>query len=432
MCAGPCCGVSASIESPWAVSAIPFGPLLVRPVDAYGNEVVRASLNPRISVRAAAAINVGGGAVGGSAARQAAGGEVALPQVGYELVPTSQQGGATPGGVGSRGGGGVALQLCLTGAPALVHMTIEDDDASLGAAVVEVQLTGHVHALHASVHSSGAVSGQLYGPIRVLAVDREGNTVGNATFAPTVRAERREGVAAEGTPDGSVSCVVEELQWRREVSGAPDVALLWLRITGDPGEIVLVVEDRGGEAAAVAAEVERNGSGAGRALCSTRVPLYMTGPPYFMRASWPSDEEVTVGEEVSHVAASPWPRPRQRVPGGAGGGPFTADALLARLHPSHSLTLCCACVCSRPPSSSASSTSTARPSPASTLTRRSTCKPPRPPKTLGPPLVPTALLPTPTPPLAPVVAPTSPAPTPAPTTPAPRPMVARLRRAAAR
>ena len=284
--------------------------MLVLPVDAFGNEVFRASLRPRITVSAAA---TGVGGVAGSDAASPSclsppaakpppidGHGIALPEITYEITQSQQQGGGSKGGVDSHGSHGVSLRLCLTGAPALVCLTLEDEDEDLGAAVVEVHLTGCVHALHASVQSCGAVHGQLYGPVRVLAVDRDGNAVGNAIFAPNVRAERRGGAAGERASEGSVSCVVEELHWRKEVIGSPDVALLWLRITGDPGEIVLVVEDRGGMVRRTAESMERCGGTTAvcHALCSTHVPLYMTGPPYFLRASWPSDEEVTAGEEV--------------------------------------------------------------------------------------------------------------------------------------
>lgn len=65
----------------------------------------------------------------------------------------------------------------LRGGASRVLLAISEEGESLARAEVEVCLTGAASKLRASAPPSSAVSGKLYGPIRVEALDAEGHVV---------------------------------------------------------------------------------------------------------------------------------------------------------------------------------------------------------------------------------------------------------------
>ena len=390
VCAAECHGMAAHLHSHDAVDGVPLAPLSLIAVDAYGNHARHTSLRPHVRLGSvsplANSLNSSQSQPSPDVQIEA---RVCDPERGPQLTPhvatapsravsSGSEGGlpARDGPIDPSSGGECAiasssLVLTLRGVAALVTVIISDEDSELGSVEVPLRLTGIVCALHASVTSGGAVSGFLFGPVRVSAVDREGNAVGDAAFRPTLRGERAassceevtrvgcdmdgdggsnecrcggddgrvesRGAAAawrEHTPDRVVIRVVES-RWEREAAHEPLVALLWLKIEGEIGDMILYVDDGGVEDGAegsraegdtvqvyaakdggsedVGAECgEAEGGGAGvkkRTSClansvsvvagglqGTKVPLYLTGPPYFLRANWPGGELVA-GEE---------------------------------------------------------------------------------------------------------------------------------------
>ena len=152
-------------------------------------------------------------------------------------------------GGGGGGGGGAAL-----GAAA----------AELLPAEVSLHLTGPALVLHASCASSSAVSGQLVGPVTLHALDAARHQVCGAHFEPRLAARRPQtaeataaaaeaaeaeaeagaGAAAAGAASaGAVQCTIERTEWQRSPSGACELAQVWLRLSGEPGEVELTLQD---------------------------------------------------------------------------------------------------------------------------------------------------------------------------------------------
>jgi len=155
---------------------------------------------------------------------------------------------ARGGGGGGGGGGGAALGA----APAEVLP-----------AEVSLHLTGPALVLHASCASSSAVSGQLVGPVTLHALDAARHQVCGAHFEPRLAARRPQTAeataaaaeaaeaaeaeaeagagagAAAAAGAGAVQCTIERTEWQRSPSGACELAQVWLRLSGEPGEVEL-------------------------------------------------------------------------------------------------------------------------------------------------------------------------------------------------
>ena len=165
------------------------------------------------------------------------------------LWAAARGGGGGGGGFGG-GGGGAALGA----APAEVLP-----------AEVSLHLTGPALVLHASCASSSAVSGQLVGPVTLHALDAARHQVCGAHFEPRLAARRPQtaeataaaaeaaeaaeaeaeaeagagAAAAAAAGAGAVQCTIERTEWQRSPSGACELAQVWLRLSGEPGEVEL-------------------------------------------------------------------------------------------------------------------------------------------------------------------------------------------------
>ena len=84
-----------------------------------------------------------------------------------------------------------------------------------------------------------------------------------------------------------MQCTIERTEWQRSPSGACELAQVWLRLSGEPGEVELTLQDA-----------------AGRLRESAPLPLYMAGPPYFLRASCDA-EHAAAGEPLPRTLTPP-------------------------------------------------------------------------------------------------------------------------------
>jgi hypothetical protein len=96
-----------------------------------------------------------------------------------------------------------------------------------------------LHALDAARHQ---VCGAHFEPR--LAARRPQTTEATAVAAEAVEAEAEaeEGsgaAAAAGAGAGAVQCSIERTEWQRSPSGACELARVWLRLSGEPGEVAL-------------------------------------------------------------------------------------------------------------------------------------------------------------------------------------------------
>ncbi|KAL1516022.1 hypothetical protein AB1Y20_002635 [Prymnesium parvum] len=248
--------LSARLASPFVVSGRTTAALAFLPVDQFGNHARDAAASPSLRV-----------------ARTAC------------LPPHAANGTPPPPPSLEWQASGDEFHLTLRGDGALVYLTAHDEATGLSSGEVELRLTGAPRSLHAAAASDGAVSGELYGPIYVRALDATGHVVGGAAFTPAVRVERPLRSGGESGAARGVEWEVAETQWRG--GGAEEAAaLLWVRMRGEPGDLELIVEDEG------------RGEG-GEALAGARLALYLTGPPFFLQASGGQQISAAAGEEAA-------------------------------------------------------------------------------------------------------------------------------------
>ena len=299
--AGPPHALEAELTASWATAGEVFSSLRVRAIDAHGNALAGVPLAPQLTVVKTAAL-------GSLAADAAAAAPAAAPAAaaGRERAPIGVAGVralAAPrcdcqllqvdaGAAEAEGGDAwTTLRLRLSGAAALVTLRLSQLGApvpsSLAAAAsppplqpteVLVRLAGPAVRLVAAEVGS-CLSGSRFGPLRVCAADATGNSRGGVSFEPRVSARR-----VDGGDDGSVAVEVCELGWERSARGEAEVALLWLKLRGSPGEVELKVLD-----------------GTGAVGGAATVGLYMAGPPYFLRASCDPEVAAVAGEDYGPI-----------------------------------------------------------------------------------------------------------------------------------
>jgi hypothetical protein len=111
----------------------------------------------------------------------------------------------------------------------------------------------------------------------------------------TTGPEGGEEEAVEGGGEGGVSCDVVRTLWQCAASSGCPSVLLWLTLRGSSGEVELLVRD--GLKEEVVEEEEEMVEARQRVPRGARLPLYLTGPPYYLRASYDGTCGWVAGEE---------------------------------------------------------------------------------------------------------------------------------------
>ena len=308
---GAAYALRATLPSAWATAGEEFGPIELSLVDSLGNVLAqRLSTPPLVEMRVAAPL------------RAASGDTSRLPSSAKCVCEIAKFEASSAGHGACRGGARMWLKLkgdaarvtlvlsapCAgqhldnesTPAKAIGNESAEEAAGQLLPAELLIHLTGAAHQLCASVASRGAVCDQIYGPIKVVAADEYGNAVGCAPdsphFEPAVTVRRRKlasdsgpsspmrggkgGAATHEDQREQITCEIARTLWQRSGSAGCPMALVWLMLRGSSGEIVLQVTD-----------------GLGRVPCSASVPIYLTGPPFSLRASHDVEGTCVCGEE---------------------------------------------------------------------------------------------------------------------------------------
>ena len=316
---GAAYALRATLPSAWAIAGEEFGPIELSLVDSLGNVLAqRLSTPPLVEMRVAAPL------------RAASGDTPRLPSSGKCVCEIAKFEASSAGHGACRGGARMWLKLkgdaarvtlvlsapCAgqhldnesTPAKAIGNESAEEAAGQLLPAELLIHLTGAARQLCASVASRGAVCDQIYGPIKVVAADEYGNAVGCAPdsphFEPAVTVRRRKlasdsgpssptrggrgGAATDEDQRELITCEIARTLWQRSGSAGCPMALVWLMLRGSSGEIVLQVTD-----------------GLGRVPCSASVPIYLTGPPFSLRASYDVEWHLRVrrGERAADRAA---------------------------------------------------------------------------------------------------------------------------------
>ena len=298
--------LSATLPSCWATANERFGPIGLRIVDAHNNPLPGRTLAPKVELRAMAPLRANGAEAPtpappvcqldeytpdgqlwlrlcGSAARVTLVLSAAY-QPPYEPAKVDRHRAA-------------ALELGLDGTGVATDSAHGSCAQQVQPAELLLHLTGGARALCVSVGSRGAVADQIYGPLRVTAVDDEGNAVGShddgGHFEPLVTVRRIDaGGNASGSAGSSagssssdgigggrgssdvpsddvrVDVTVQKVVWQQVGASQCPIALVWLTLHGRSGEVHVEIADA-----------------KGRVARGARVPLYLTGPPYTLRVS---------------------------------------------------------------------------------------------------------------------------------------------------
>ena len=98
-----------------------------------------------------------------------------------------------------------------------------------------------MHALDAARHQ---VCGAHFEPRLAARRPQTAEATAMAAEAAEAEAEAEEGSGAAagagaGGGAGAVQCSIERTEWQRSPSGACELARVWLRLSGEPGEVAL-------------------------------------------------------------------------------------------------------------------------------------------------------------------------------------------------
>ena len=272
----PCCvevlpgaafALQVELPSAWAVLGEAFGPIVLHTIDAHGNELPRRLECPHIETRVAAPLRtVAASEIATTSTPRCE--TICFEQFCWQTIALPCVC-AVPADVHGR----ALLWLRLCGGPARVTLVVtanaktvpgSPSDHSLEAAELLVHLSGAPKRLFASASSRGAICDQIFGPLRVLAVDADGNAVGNSHFEPIVSVRGNDNSTYHDA-SSALSCEAQRMLWQSSMSASP-VVLLWLTLRGVSGEVLIEVHD-----------------GSRCVPLGARVPIYLTGPPYFLR-----------------------------------------------------------------------------------------------------------------------------------------------------
>ena len=286
----PCCvevlpgaafALQVELPSAWAVLGEAFGPIVLHTIDAHGNELPRRLECPHIETRVAAPLRtVAASEIATTSTPRCE--TICFEQFCWQTIALPCVC-AVPADVHGR----ALLWLRLCGGPARVTLVVtanaktvpgSPSDHSLEAAELLVHLSGAPKRLFASASSRGAICDQIFGPLRVLAVDADGNAVGNSHFEPIVSVRGNDNSTYHDA-SSALSCEAQRMLWQSSMSASP-VVLLWLTLRGVSGEVLIEVHD-----------------GSQCVPLGARVPIYLTGPPYFLRSRCEGREGWVAGEE---------------------------------------------------------------------------------------------------------------------------------------